>query len=202
MANLLPLNPDELLTTTRAVGKRLDLTRPVERAAVEECIEIAMQAPSGSNRKEWQFVLVHSPSLERAQRRIAADQHTAFFGRILTMQAGPLGTRPCLLVPERTADVGMHSESEELEVFHVMRRAVQTKLRNLLVDLGRRRCERIESGLDRFGHGSRSKRLRSTMVWQARRILSPIHNLPRSLDGSSVPAITTVNSKQCNTAMR
>jgi len=29
MADLLPLNPDELLSTTRAVRKRLDLDRPV-----------------------------------------------------------------------------------------------------------------------------------------------------------------------------
>ena len=41
MAALLPLNPDELLTTTRAVRKRLDLTRPVDRWLVEECIAFA-----------------------------------------------------------------------------------------------------------------------------------------------------------------
>ena len=58
MADLLPLTPDELLTTTRAVRKRLDLTCPVERAMVEECIAIAVQAPSGSNRQGWQWVLV------------------------------------------------------------------------------------------------------------------------------------------------
>jgi nitroreductase len=62
MADLLPLNPDELLTTTRAVRKRLDLSRPVERSVVEECIEIAMQAPSGSNRQTWQWVLVDDPA--------------------------------------------------------------------------------------------------------------------------------------------
>ena len=42
MAELLPLNPDELLTTTRAVRKRLDLTRPVERSVVERCIELSL----------------------------------------------------------------------------------------------------------------------------------------------------------------
>ena len=65
MADLLPLNPDELLTTTRAVRKRLDLTRPVERSVVERCIEIAMQAPSGSNRQTWQFVLVDDPAVKQ-----------------------------------------------------------------------------------------------------------------------------------------
>jgi nitroreductase len=49
---------DHLLTTTRSVRKRLDLTRPVERAVIERCIEIAIQAPSGSNRQPWHFVVV------------------------------------------------------------------------------------------------------------------------------------------------
>jgi nitroreductase len=43
------LDSDELLTTTRSVRKRLDLTREVPLALVEECLEIALQAPSGSH---------------------------------------------------------------------------------------------------------------------------------------------------------
>ncbi len=58
MTELLPLNPDELLTTTRAVRKRLDLARPVEREVIEECITIGLQAPSGSNRQAWQWIPV------------------------------------------------------------------------------------------------------------------------------------------------
>ncbi len=61
MTELLPLTPDELLTTTRAVRKRLDLTRAVEREVIEECIAIALQAPSGSNRQAWQWVPVDDP---------------------------------------------------------------------------------------------------------------------------------------------
>ncbi len=61
MTELLPLTPDELLTTTRAVRKRLDLSRPVERDVVEECISIGLQAPSGSNRQAWQWVPVDDP---------------------------------------------------------------------------------------------------------------------------------------------
>ena len=52
------LTPDELLTTTRAVRRRLDLTRPVARELVEECLEIALQAPTGGNRQRWSFVVV------------------------------------------------------------------------------------------------------------------------------------------------
>ena len=78
MADLLPLDPDELLTTTRAVRKRLDLTRPVDRAVVEECIEIAMQAPSGSNRQTWQFVLVDDPDTKLALAEIYRSVFDAF----------------------------------------------------------------------------------------------------------------------------
>ncbi|HEY0574904.1 MAG TPA: nitroreductase family protein [Pseudonocardia sp.] len=55
---VLPLSLDELLTTTRSVRKRLDLDRPVPLAVVKECLEIALQAPSGSNRQNWHFVVV------------------------------------------------------------------------------------------------------------------------------------------------
>ena len=59
----LPLSPDELLTTTRTVRKRLDLDRPVPMDLVRECIEIALQAPSGSNRQGWQWLVVVDPDL-------------------------------------------------------------------------------------------------------------------------------------------
>jgi nitroreductase len=49
---------DELLTTTRSVRKRLDLSRPVEPAVLEQCIDIALQAPTGSNAQGWSFVVV------------------------------------------------------------------------------------------------------------------------------------------------
>ena len=54
----LSLSPDELLSTTRAVRKRLDLAKPVERAVIEECLDLALQAPNGSNLQLWQWVVV------------------------------------------------------------------------------------------------------------------------------------------------
>jgi nitroreductase len=54
----LDLNPDELLTTTRTVRKRLDLERPVPMELVRECIEIALQGPSGSNRQTWHWLVI------------------------------------------------------------------------------------------------------------------------------------------------
>jgi nitroreductase len=49
---------DELLTTTRAVRKRLDLTRPVDREVILECVRLAMQAPTASNAQDWRWVVV------------------------------------------------------------------------------------------------------------------------------------------------
>jgi nitroreductase len=60
------LTPDELLTTTRSVRKRLDLTRPVPTDLIRECLEIAVQAPSGSNSQPWHWVVITDPAV-RAQ---------------------------------------------------------------------------------------------------------------------------------------
>ncbi|MEQ8693597.1 MAG: nitroreductase family protein [Pseudomonadales bacterium] len=54
----LDLSNDELLTTTRAVRKRLDFERPVAVETLEECLRVATQAPSGSNAQGWQFMFV------------------------------------------------------------------------------------------------------------------------------------------------
>jgi nitroreductase len=59
------MSPDELLTTTRSVRKRLDLARPVPLELVRECLEIALQAPSGSNRQTWQWVVVTDAGLRQ-----------------------------------------------------------------------------------------------------------------------------------------
>jgi len=59
----LALTPDEVLTTTRAVRKRLDYDRPVDPELIKECLTIAMQAPTGSNRQGWQFVVIGDPSV-------------------------------------------------------------------------------------------------------------------------------------------
>lgn len=66
----LPLGPDELLTTTRTVRKRLDLTRPVPIELVRECLEVALQAPSGSNRQGWHWIVVTDP-----ERRAAIGEY-------------------------------------------------------------------------------------------------------------------------------
>ncbi len=49
---------DKLLTTTRSVRKRLDYSRPVPLEVIRQCVEIAIQAPTGSNQQGWSFVVV------------------------------------------------------------------------------------------------------------------------------------------------
>ncbi|CAM3016800.1 nitroreductase family protein [Williamsia muralis] len=69
----LDLTPDELLTTTRTVRKRLDLTRPVPIELVRECLEVALQAPSGSNYQGWQWLVITDPELRAAVGRIYGE---------------------------------------------------------------------------------------------------------------------------------
>jgi nitroreductase len=61
----LDLSVDEVLTTTRAVRKRLDLTRPVEPKVIRECLELAIQAPTPGSQQNWHFVVVTDP-IQRA----------------------------------------------------------------------------------------------------------------------------------------
>jgi nitroreductase len=55
---VLNLDPDQLLSTTRAVRKRLDFSRPVPDQLIRECVAMALQAPSGSNLVTMRFVVV------------------------------------------------------------------------------------------------------------------------------------------------
>ncbi len=61
----LNLSADEVLTTTRAVRKRLDFDTPVSREVIEECLDIALQAPSGSNSQGWHWVMVTDPAKKK-----------------------------------------------------------------------------------------------------------------------------------------
>ncbi len=85
MAYTIPLDPDELLTTTRTVRKRLDLSRPVPPELIRDCLQVALQAPSGSNRQGWQWIVVTDASqrraigelYRRATERYLASPHSA-----------------------------------------------------------------------------------------------------------------------------
>ncbi len=62
----LDLTVDELLTSTRSVRKRLDFDRPVSREVLNECLDLALQAPTGSNAQGWQWVFVEDPDKKKA----------------------------------------------------------------------------------------------------------------------------------------
>lgn len=71
---------DHALTTTRAVRRRLDLGRPVERAVVEECLRLGLQAPNGSNMQLWRWVLIDDPAVRTAAAelyRTALDEYAS-----------------------------------------------------------------------------------------------------------------------------
>ena len=71
----LNLSADEVLKTTRSVRKRLDFDRPVEREIVEECLDIALQAPTGSNSQGWHWIIVE----DAAKKKALADIYKANF---------------------------------------------------------------------------------------------------------------------------
>ena len=80
MPPILDLSPDELLSTTRAVRKRMDFERPVDPALVRECIEMAAQAPTGSNAQGWHFVVVTDPAKRAKIGEYYKEGFQAFYG--------------------------------------------------------------------------------------------------------------------------
>ncbi len=108
---------DHLLTTTKAVRRRLDLSRAVPRAVVRECIEIACYAPNASNAQEWQWVAVDDPVLRArvaeqyravtvppvtemlATKEPHGDEAGAWISRSILWLAEHLGEVPVLVFP-------------------------------------------------------------------------------------------------------
>jgi nitroreductase len=74
----LNLSVDEVLTTTRSVRKRLDFDKPVGRAVLMECLELALQAPTGSNSQGWQWVFVEDADKRKAIGEIYRSNARAY----------------------------------------------------------------------------------------------------------------------------
>lgn len=69
---------DRLLSTTRAVRKRLDLSREVPREVILDCIRLSQQAPTGSNSQTWRWMVVTDPDKRAGLARLykeTADQY-------------------------------------------------------------------------------------------------------------------------------
>ena len=123
----LNLTPDELLSTTRAVRKRLDLERPVELSLIYECLQLAVQAPSGSNAQGWHFVVVTKPDVKEKVADLYRKAWSIYSRPFRSMiprnrvassaayLAEHMHQVPVLLVPcvaGRTDDAGMNTLSQ------------------------------------------------------------------------------------------
>ncbi len=74
----LDLTADELLTSTRSVRKRLDFDKAVPREVLMECLDLALQAPTGSNAQGWQWVFVEDPAKKQALADIYRSNATPY----------------------------------------------------------------------------------------------------------------------------
>jgi len=108
---------DRLLTTTKSVRRRLDLSRPVARETVVECIRLATYAPNASNAQEWHWLVIDDPEVRAAvgeqyrkvtvpavqpmlERKLAdGDEAGARISRSILYLADHMGEVPVLVIP-------------------------------------------------------------------------------------------------------
>ena len=69
---------DRLLTTTRAVRKRLDFERWVSDELLFECIDLAEQAPTGGNDASRRWMVVRDQHLKNKLGELYAEVGTLF----------------------------------------------------------------------------------------------------------------------------
>ena len=72
---------DELLSTTRAVRRRLDLERPVDHDVLLQCLRLAVQAPTGSNRQGWRWLVVTDDDKKRRLAELYREGGEAYLRR-------------------------------------------------------------------------------------------------------------------------
>lgn len=114
---LLDLTPDQLLSTTRSVRKRLDFSRPVEPEVIQECLELALQAPTGGNLQGWQFVVV----TDAEKRKAVGDVYRKGWATYLSL---PINQPEALAklqarAPERAETVGRIRDSSNYLAEHM-----------------------------------------------------------------------------------
>ncbi len=97
---------DRLLTTTRAVRKRLDLSRAVPRELVLDCIRIATQAPAGGNYQKWRWVVVDDAD----KRQAIADAYLRAYQPYIDAQKAAVAER----MPDDTTVTRIMSSSDYL----------------------------------------------------------------------------------------
>ena len=90
---VLNLTPDELLSTTRSVRKRLDFSRPVETELIQQCLELAVQAPTGGNRQMWHFVVVTDEQQRKALGEVYRKGYTFYRQQVNAESANKTSSR-------------------------------------------------------------------------------------------------------------
>jgi nitroreductase len=80
---------DQLLTTTRAVRKRLDLARPVPRSVVLECLRLAIQAPTGGNSQGWRWLVVDDAETRAALAALYRKRADPYLGGYRKLSDAP-----------------------------------------------------------------------------------------------------------------
>jgi len=105
---------DKLLTTTRTVRKRLDLSRPVELEVVLDCLRIALQAPSGGNTQPWRWLVIDDPDTRGRIAELYRRSHDPYLAasREAARQAGRAGA-------ERILDSSQHLSDHIAVWFHL-----------------------------------------------------------------------------------
>lgn len=100
---------DHLLTTTRAVRKRLDLTRPVPRDLIVDCIRVATQAPAGGNVQMWRWLVVDDPAIKLGLAELYRRSYAPYIG----------AQREAVATSQRSDLAAIMSSSDHLaEVLH------------------------------------------------------------------------------------
>ena len=92
---------DRLLSTTRAVRRRLDLDRPVEPEVILDCLRLAVQAPTGSNAQGWRWVIVTDPGKRAELARLYRESGLAYLEQAASSERDPQTRR----VYERARDL-------------------------------------------------------------------------------------------------
>ncbi len=144
---LVVTDPDLLLKTTPSVRKRLDLERPVEREVIEECMDIAVHAPNGSNQQPYRFLFIDDP----AQKQGLADIYRAAMSDFVN--------RPRTAAPEDNIDRSDAASKRMTEsVMHLAEHIHEVPVLCIPIVAGR---------TDGFGEGAHTER--TDTFWQASR---------------------------------
>ncbi|EUA06539.1 nitroreductase family protein [Mycobacterium kansasii 732] len=102
---------DELLTTTRSVRRRLDLTRPVGREVILECLRLATQAPTASNAQDWRWLVITDADKRAAIADIYRSVGAEYLARVAATASDPQTQRvyrSALGLTETLARVPVH----------------------------------------------------------------------------------------------